>query len=592
MHTLYSLLVSVFFFTVFTTSAQRFDWVSFTPSVGGGGGECITQDDAGFIYTANQCGETITVGTELITGGGFGFLNMILIKWNQEGEPVDHALLTGPGFGSIKDMAFDVVNQHIILTAHLGSPMSVNGSGAFVIGLEPILRFTTDLEFVSSVSQGNTYNSPVVSRDGYAYVANGYNSIIRRYDVDNNATWSVSNTAGSFNISSLALNADNLLYAIGFFMNQDAVTYGGQTMTPPPGGNTSDVGILVLDTQGNVLDAQYLARSHGYGSPVRIATDNQGFIYVACPNTPGEQPLGPFTIGPSTGANDVFVAKLTADLEVVWVTELHHTGGNMESRVLAVHPDGKVMVSGLYGGVGTMGDFTLPSNGFGLGYIAQLDGESGEVLYATHYGSFAGTSRPFDATIIDDKYFLTGLLFGCLDGQAAFGCYDDCQQFNFHTCFNDVPFELPSVALSFSAPVLSATSNVSDAVYTWWLDGEVIEGETGSSITLAGNGEYEVSVESFGCTSSSSMIISSIGISEWVTGDFVVYPNPTNDVFFIRSALGSYAPVEVVVSNAMGQVVFRDSSLGMLQPIDLRGAAQGCYHVRIGATESRIVVKN
>jgi hypothetical protein len=589
-----SLLIALVTCVILSTqlSAQRFDWVSFTPSAGGLGAECMVQDDNGFIYTIERFESNMTVGSEVIAGGGFGFSSMMLIKWNQLGEPVQHAVLVFQSYAFLRDMAYDDVNQQLLVSVDAGGPMSVNGAGSFSLGVEPVVRFNMDLEYVSSLSQTYTYNTPMVCRDGFAYVSNGYNSVIRRYDAANVATWSTANSTGDFNISSIALNPDSLIYAIGFSMgqNQTPVTFGDSVITFPAGGNSSDLGIVILDTLGNVVDANYFGRTQSYGNPARIATDAEGFVYVACPNTTEQQQIGPFTIGPSTGANDVFVAKLTRDLEVVWVTELHHTGGNMESRVLAIHPDGKVLVSGLYGGTATMGDFTLPSNPYGLGYIAQLDGETGEVLYATHLGTFEGTSRPFDATIIGDKYFITGLLFSSSTGQAAFGCYDDCQSFNFFTCFNDVPFELPTISVSFDGDVLTANTNIPDAQFTWTRNGFVLEGETGATITPTSNGEYTVSVEVFGCFTSASIELTTIGVGEFRSSDFVLFPNPANGLFSIRSVSGNLAPADVTVSNAMGQVVYRHSAQGMNQPIDLRGVVPGIYWVRLNGLESRMMV--
>jgi hypothetical protein len=550
----------------------------------------MVQDDNGFIYTIERFESNMTVGSEVIAGGGFGFSSMMLIKWNQSGEPVQHSVLVFSSYAFLRDMAFDDVNQQILLSVDAGGPMSVNGEGSFSLGAEPVIRFNMDLEYVSSISQTWTYNTPIVCRDGYAYVSNGYNSTIHRYDAANATTWSRANSSGDFNICSIALNPDSLIYAIGFAMGQNPITFGDSIITPPAGGNYNDLGIVILDTLGNVVDANYFARTQSYGNPARIATDAEGFVYVTCPNTTEQQQIGPFTIGPSTGANDVFVTKLTRELEVVWVTELHHTGGNMESRVLEIHPDGKVMVSGLYGGTATMGDFTLPANPYGLGYLAQLDSETGEVLYATHLGTFEGTSRPFDGTIIGDKYFLTGLLFSSSVGQAAFGCYDDCQSFNFLTCFNDVPFELPTISVSFAGDVLTASTNIPDALV--YLDAQwiVLEGETGATITPTSNGEYTVSVEVFGCSSSASIELTTIGVGEFRSSDFVLYPNPSNGLFSIRSASGNVAPAEVTVSNAWGQVVYRHSAQGMNQPIDLPGVVPGVYWVRLNGLESRMIV--
>ena len=76
---------------------------------------------------------------------------------------------------------------------------------------------------------------------------------------------------------------------------------------------------------------------------------------------------------------------------------------------------------------------------------------------------------------------------------------------------------------------------LNDATYTWYLDGEIISGETSHLININESGNYTVMITNEdGCSISSDDVFvncESLGIDDIVSADIRVYPNPGNGEF-------------------------------------------------------------
>lgn len=88
-------------------------------------------------------------------------------------------------------------------------------------------------------------------------------------------------------------------------------------------------------------------------------------------------------------------------------------------------------------------------------------------------------------------------------------------------------------------PTITSNGNVltsSPAVnYQWYRNGELLNGETDSSITIVSGGNYQVKVsDSAGCANYSEYYHSELAVEE-LEKVFKLYPNPTNDVVMIET---------------------------------------------------------
>jgi hypothetical protein len=312
-----------------------------------------------------------------------------------------------------------------------------------------------------------------------------------------------------------------------------------------------------------------------------MAMDANDNLFVACPYSIGGQFIGVDSLSTPVSGNDVFVVKMDSLFQPLWVTEFQNSAGNMESRGVAVGPTGKVFVTGNYFTSGTFGTFQLTvPNLFGTGYLAQLNNSDGTVLYATNFGSLQGTGRPYGVFNVGNKYYITGRSYG--SGLASFGCYDETFACHYLTCFNDTAFQVPSVTLQFTYPNLVATSNVPNAVYTWYENGAVITGVTGNTYTPQNNALYEVVVnEYYGCESSATYQMTNVGLDEHATTDATLFPNPSTGTVTVFSGADVNADYRLEVRDVVGNVVYEQLQFRSGMQLDLATLSPGIYLVNL-----------
>ncbi|MEZ4799768.1 MAG: hypothetical protein R2809_08350 [Flavobacteriales bacterium] len=405
MNRLYTLLLIL---SCFSATAQRFEWVSFTPLTSGNSGSGalhVATDPDNNIYTVSVFNDPIIVGEDtLYHGGNFNRPDIVVTKWNEAGEVMAYRHFynfSTNGNPDPQDMEFDLENNHLLVSIsslYPGTPVTLVGNDEqedmpLEIFTGSVMRFDTDLNFVSKqdIPGGATYSAPIAVKDGFIYASQGYVSTISKIDADNNVIWSLPSTASmaSFNGADIVVTDDDFLYVLGYYMDgfntNQSVTLGGVTVTPPSGGASYMI-VFKLDLDGVVVEGRSVAIATSYLNPIRITSDSDNNLYIASGYAIPDQVIGDFTLGPLTGSTDGFVVKLT-DFEPQWVTELHHTGTNLEMRDIVVNENGKVSVIGLYGGTANIGGTQLPSSSFGTGFLVQMNDETGEIGYATNFGS-------------------------------------------------------------------------------------------------------------------------------------------------------------------------------------------------------------
>lgn len=149
------------------------------------------------------------------------------------------------------------------------------------------------------------------------------------------------------------------------------------------------------------------------------------------------------------------------------------------------------------------------------------------------------------------------------------------------------------VGVTNTSPTL--TANASGATYQW-LDCAnnfaIISGETSQSFTAVANGNYAVAVTQNGCTDTSACVaLNNVGITEnGFDYSLSVYPNPTTSVVNIDLG-GSYAEALIIVRNALGQELMKQSFYNAQLPqINIAGTT-GVYFVEVIAGDKNAVIK-
>ena len=599
-----TLLLFVFYTITIASFGQRFEWVSFTPLAvldagAGSGGLVIVGDGEGNLFTVSTFTNSIIVGEDtLYHGGNLNRPDLVLVKWNEQGEALEyrHFLnFSTNGNPEAQGILYDEVNNQLLLSMssyYPGTPVTLVASDAqeeteLSIQTGSVLRFDSDLNFISKadIPGGSTYYSPIALYDGTIFTAHGYNLTVARIDEDNSVAWSHTLSGGfsTFSCNDFHATAD-YIYLIGYLsdgfgMNQ-AMTLNGFTITPPSGSAAGRTFMFKLTHDGDVVDGRFICESYSNNNSLRIKVVNDDEIYMTAGYSISGQNVGDFTLDNLTGATDGFVARLDGEFTPVWVTELHHTGGNMETRDIEVTDDGKVSVVGSYGAAMTFAENSFDVSTYGSGFIAQMSASDGTPLYATNFGPLsAGTGRAYAMWNSGTKYYITGLSYGTNDnglpGTAEYGCFTNTSLTMFITRFNDVPFELPTIDLILENGMFTVSIVGEAGAITWYLDGEVIENETNTTLISQGPGLYSVSVDYFGCEVTSEYFVSNT--AELDGSNFTIYPNPASDFITLDGVqLGN----KIVLYNSTGIKCLELIVSQTQQRIDLSYLPSGVYLLR------------
>ncbi|MBK8498983.1 MAG: PKD domain-containing protein [Flavobacteriales bacterium] len=156
---------------------------------------------------------------------------------------------------------------------------------------------------------------------------------------------------------------------------------------------------------------------------------------------------------------------------------------------------------------------------------------------------------------------------------------------------------LPNTTLS-QGPEFLCAADQGLPSYAWTLDGSPVPDETGPCVPLA-NGLWSVTgISAEGCSTTSSMLVSGVGLREFDdTREALVYPVPTDGALVLRMRGWGDAVVSLLLLDAPGRMIrserFRSMDNEVIRPIDLSRLDAGTYTMLLRSGErslSRTVV--
>ncbi|GIV41063.1 MAG: hypothetical protein KatS3mg034_0373 [Vicingaceae bacterium] len=127
--------------------------------------------------------------------------------------------------------------------------------------------------------------------------------------------------------------------------------------------------------------------------------------------------------------------------------------------------------------------------------------------------------------------------------------------------------------------------NLTGYALQWYLNGNPITGATGNSINITTTGYYHIiATDSFGCSNSSDTVLFNAppnAIAENPYQHFKVYPNPNNGYFTIELSGNMNLPVNCVIVDLTGRVIFEKTLQAnngqIIENLDLAQIEDGTY---------------
>ncbi len=382
----------------------------------------VKYDTAGNLLWTQQLG---TSGEEIGRGVAVDAVGNAFISGETNGS------LGGPHAG--KDDAFLLkysAEGNLLWTQQLGTSDSDYSEGIAVdaVGSAFVTGFT-----------GGSLGGPS---------AGDYDAFLAKYSAAGNLLWTQQLGTSALDVASgVAVDAAGSAFITGYTKG----SLGG----PNAGGN--DAFLAKYSAAGNLLWTQQLGTSEGDRAR-SVAVDAVGSAFVIGA-TSGS--LG----GPNAGENDAFLAKYSAEGNLLWTQQLG-TSKEEAGYGVAVDAVGSAFVSGV-----TLGSLGGPNAGGNDAFLAKYSAE-GNLLWTQQLGTIASDYGEDVAVDAVGSAFITGTTRGSLGGPHA------GERDAFLAKFEFVPSSIPVIPGDYNQDGV-----VDAADYTMWADNR------GSTFDLGGNGD-------------------------------------------------------------------------------------------------------
>ncbi|HLP27824.1 MAG TPA: T9SS type A sorting domain-containing protein [Candidatus Didemnitutus sp.] len=380
-------------------------------------------------------------------------------------------------------------------------------------------------------------------------------------------------------------------------------TFDTQTLTAN-GENASDIFLCRMSKDGAIeLLKNYGGTFEDVGYSVAVDAKNNVFIggYYDSTTTIGAN------VEESAGGRDGFAARIMFNGDIDWIRSC---GGPYDDEIRAIVIDAKNVpyVTGIFETWAMFEDVKLVGERFIDVFVAALDCGPSTMLkprkeqldicegqdsliqarfgYPNYEWYVNGTKDP---SVVSYTYITGGLTEGTYQVYARVTGFDDCVK-NTDTITVVVRKGLPVPTVTRVGDELRCS--VDDVMYQWYREGVKINGQTGQTVAINGDGLYRVQIiDSTGCDRwSADFLVGTTSVFSDESGSVVtLYPNPTQGAVTIAGATGA----EITVTDMLGRVVVRLQNASEIQHVSIDGA-NGTYAVTLrnaGKVHTMLVTK-
>jgi hypothetical protein len=492
----------------------------------------------------------------------------------------------------------------------LGQP---NGVSSIIVNNDTIAAVANTNQLIKLDSMGNfvwKHNTGFASNgngcmlkysNGYIYFQSG-NLSIGKMDTSAvlinqlSASYYSSGTAYNslfFKGSEVFSNGDLLFAAISY----GTVAYGTDTLINT--GNpflTIPVLLLRCDSDLNLHWIKYASNVRDPDNNfIPLAIDSADAIYAAV-QVNQEMIIGNDTI---TNPNNYFtgeggIIKLDSAGNGIWAKALPCTNTAYAWCMQKAPDNSGIFIGGGLTGTAQFGQFTVIGNSNSLPFIAKFDFNGN---YTNAFGFLqnpTGTDALSMAATMNNKFYVGGKLSSITI--PVFSCNPATPNKGFYLGnFTEQPDSVPTPAIIANGDTLTATPNFSGAIQ-WYLNGTILNGETGQTLTVSQSGNYSVVYTYLtGCTGSATSpahtVIATAVNSLKNNLHIQVCPNPSNGLFQLKGVDLNSSGGKLTVKNILGTTVFSSTDFKPDQMIDIRNAANGIYFITVLQDQKTSTIK-
>ncbi|MBL8002706.1 MAG: T9SS type A sorting domain-containing protein [Flavobacteriales bacterium] len=586
-------------------NAQGFQWSTTGGAAGISnsylGAMDIARDPSGNLYLFNDANTTQQCqGITAQPQGGGGSLNTFVHKFNAAGD-LQWIRAVGPQFQPFSLECDDAGNLYLLGRTLTNTIVMDDTILTVVASQNHLLKFHPDGDLIWHFDTG----MPLTG--GLSRTTLLHHSAGRLYFQSGNLEMTCIDTAGTF-IATLAASSytpqtafPNLWFKSAVSLsNGDVVVAGehrgalafGSNPSLPGDPNAAALNRYFFLRLGPELDTLHWFRSHGsfrdrfqYDIPlIRDGSDNIYASVTLNANTPIT--FGPDQVTSTIGNGiDAFI-KMDEGGTPLWMRPmLPSTTNSAYAYALTWKDDDSgLLACGQFFASITFGNITMVPGNTGKGFIAEVAPDG---TFVTGFAS--GTSvSPLQswgqalATNGSGEYLIAGFLntlspweLSCAPVAADRGFY--------LASFNATSDSVPTPVIALVGDSLIASPAFTGDIQ-WFLDGSPIAGADGQATAITANGDYSVTYTSTtGCTgtaSSSTFLVTTLGLNTMAETMLVLRPNPTNGPVILS---GVPVNARVSVLDATGRVRQEFSSARTDLAIELGDEPAGMYMVRMEA---------
>lgn len=541
------LFFAILFFGKIVAQDASFLWANRAGSFGSDGVQDIVTDAAGNIYT---CGE---------------------FEYTVDFDP-------GPG---VYNLQFTGVWDGYV------RKLDANGNFIWAIRFGDVqdqVPYSLDVDSSGNVYVTGYFEGTVDFDPGsgtHTLTSDGPDIFILKLDTNGDFVW-VKKIGGLFDRGYKIAATNDDVYVTGYF--QGTVDFDPGSGTANLISTVSNTFVLKLDTDGNYVWAKSIS-SESNNTGYEIDVDQSGNVYTvgSFAGTADFNP-GAGTANLSTSSKAAFIQKLDSSGNYLWAKRIYGIG-DVTGKAIKIDSSGNIVIGGSFSqtvdfdpGTATL---NLTSAGSEDVFIEKLDTNGNLIWVRQMQGTAFDYLHDIDVDANGDIY-ATGLFNDTVDFDPGSGTY------------NLTP-------LGITDAFIQKLSNSGNLIWAKQIGGETDVVAMGVHVDYTGNvitvgnywgdadfdpGEGVFNMAHVGSSWAGDMFImkmsnSVLGISENdFLSDIRIFPNPAQTRLNID--LGTLHDAEVCITDVSGKIVYRKSTGGGLQTIDLQQES-GLYFVKISS---------